>query len=81
MFMRVSSGLFVILTVASWWMGEIFSCKVDTSGVMRMEKIVAAYSRWSPAQHLNRTVAFIVRDAQTPTPLPGISRIEIEPLI
>ncbi len=59
-------------------MAELVTCKIDTSGLMRMQNIVSKHSRWSPAENLNRTAFFVVKDAMEHTLPTAPAKIDME---
>ena len=56
----------------------MITCQIDTSGLMAAQRIFNDYSRKTPAQSLNRTVLFILRDVQKTTPFATMSRIDTD---
>lgn len=59
-------------------MTGIISCKLDTSGLMKMQQICQAHSKRSPAESLNKTVYFIVKSAMENTPVTSPAKIDME---
>lgn len=54
------------------------TCRIDTGHLLAAQKIFDRFSKTAPSESLNRTVIFVVRDAQNHTPFVPPSRIDAE---
>lgn len=54
------------------------TCRIETGHLLAAQKIFDRFSKTAPAESLNRTVLFVVRDAQNRTPFVPPSRIDAE---
>jgi hypothetical protein len=54
------------------------SCRIDTSNLLKAQAIMQKYSRQTPAESLNRTALFVLREVQKITPFVSPATIETE---
>ncbi|MGC9944735.1 MAG: hypothetical protein ABSE48_23175 [Verrucomicrobiota bacterium] len=56
----------------------LVTCRLDTRNLMAAQTIFNKYSRFTPAEGLNRTVLFITRATQMATPFVATGQIDSE---
>lgn len=59
-------------------MADMFTCYVDTSNLMKAQRLFNRHSRTIPAEALNRTAYFIVQAAMNATPVTTTGKIDAE---